>query len=597
MHQKDNIWIAPIKSWVRTSVPLRTLGALTSRVWEMKFLSISLCVGLLAAFAIAQDADRTSSIQRAVIQGIVTKDPGGEPVKKVLVELIAENQKEGGNYTALTGADGTFRLDNILPGRYRLFAEHSGFLDVDKHHARSEGRVLALKAGEEVKDLQIRLQAAAVLRGRVTDEDGDPVAGAEVSAFRQTFQAGHRHWEQAGSERTNDLGEYRIANLPAGNMFVSVNPPPDFKSLIASGGAEGEAKNLGTGDKGGGTAYQTTYYPGTSDRSQAAPVQLHAGDEFPMNFSLTPSPSLSIRGQVVNLPPRTSATIMLQSRDSRLVTSGTEIHKDGSFVIRDVSPGSYTLLATVDGATVPMMARQALEVGTGNVDGLRLAPQPAATVRGHLRAESNGKGFDADRTYLTLNPADDDDDEFAIPGTRFTNVAHVSANGEFVWNDVPPGNYYLQIVGNGGGSNEDWFVKSVLAGGREANDSGIDVNGGTVVLDLSVSANGAVIDGIVTDANGAPVSNAVVVAVPQLAARGRVDRYRQTVTDQAGRFSIHGIRAGTYTLFAWESVEGQAYYNPEFVKNYEGQGTTLRLSEGQRRAVQLAVIPAEDEQF
>lgn len=554
-------------------------------------------MALLAGFAAGQTSGAISPAARATIQGVVTKDAGGEPVKKVLVELIAENQKEGGDYTASTGLDGVFRIENILPGRYRLFAEHTGYLDIDKHHGRSEGRVLTLTAGQEVNDLQIRLQAAAVLHGRVTDEDGDPMAGAEVSAMRQTFAAGHRHWEQVGSERTNDLGEYRIANLPAGNVYVSLNPPPDFKSLIDSGGGTGDARGSGATDKTTGTTYQTTYYPGTSDRSQATPIQLHAGDEFPVNFSLTPSPSLSITGQVVNLPPRTSATIMLQSRDFRLVTSGTEVHKDGSFVIRDVSPGSYTVLAMVDGSSVPMMARQTLEIGSSNVDGLRLTPQPGTAVRGHLRVDSNGKRFDPDQVYLVLEPADSDDDQLAMSGTRFSNIAHLRPDGEFLWSDVPPGNYYVQILGNGSGTNEDWFVKSVMAGGREVNDSGLNVSGGTVVLDLVASASGAVIEGVVTDSSSRPVANAVVVAVPEARMRARVDQYRHSVTDQMGHFRLRGIRAGSFTLFAWESVEGQSYYNPEFLKNYEGQGTSVHTSEGEHKAVQLSVIPAGDDQF
>ncbi|MGE5057398.1 MAG: carboxypeptidase regulatory-like domain-containing protein [Acidobacteriota bacterium] len=534
--------------------------------------------------------------QKAAIEGIVTKDPSGEPVKKVLVELIAENQKQGGDYTGTTGPDGAFRIENILPGRYRLFAERTGFLDIDKHHGRSEGRVFTLRPGEDVKGLQIRLQAAAVLRGRVTDEDGDPLAGAEVSALRQTFVTGHKHWEQVGSERTNDLGEYRIANLPPGTVFISVNPPPDFKSLIESAGARGDGKSAGAGDNGQATAYQTTYYPGTPDRSQAMPIQLHAGDEFPANFSLTPGPSLSIRGQVVNLPPRTSATIMLQSRDFRLVTSGTEMHKDGSFVIRDVSPGSYLLLASVEGSSVPMIARQTLEVGSSNVDGLRLSPQPGATVRGRLRVESSGKGFDPDQVYLVLQPVDGQDDEAAIPGASFSNLAHVTAGGEFVWTDVPPGNYYVQILGNGSGANEGWFLKTVLSGTRDVGESGIAVSGGTVFLDLVASANGAVVEGVAGDSKGQPVANAVVVAVPESRMRGHMDQYRQTVSDQNGHFSLRGIRGGTYTLFAWESVDGQAYYNPEFLKSCEGQGQALQLSETDRKTVQLTVIPAGDEE-
>lgn len=534
---------------------------------------------------------------RAVIEGVVTKDPGGEPVKKALLELIAEDQAEGGNYTAVTLADGSFRVEGIVPGRYRLFAERTGFLEVDKHHARSSGRVLTLTAGQELKDLQIRLQAAAVVQGRVTDEDGDPLSNAEVAVLRQTFTSGRSRWEQAGSERTNDLGEYRIAGLPAGNYYVSVNPPPDFKSLIEGAGAASESRNPSPAEK-PALSYQTTYYPGTPDRSQAAPIQVHAGDDFPVDFSLTPSPSLSIRGLVVNLPPRSSASILLQSRDFNLVLNGAEMHRDGSFVIRDVAPGAYTILATVENGAAPMMARQSLQV-TNSVEGLRLAPQPGAWIRGRLRLESrNSAGlnrpFDPEQTFLALRPVDGEDE---IPGgfaggDVFSQMAQVAADGSFEWKNVPPGRYYVQLAGDGGG---DWFVKSVLAGGRD-DEADISVNSGTVMLDLVASANGAVVDGVVTDAKGEAVANAVIVAVPEVRLRGRMDRYRKTVSDQAGRFTLRGVPAGDYTLFAWESVDGEAYYNPEFLKSYEGQGSALRVGEGDRKSVQIQVIPDGEQQ-
>ena len=53
---------------------------------------------------------------------------------------------------------------------------------------------------------------------------------------------------------------------------------------------------------------------------------------------------------------------------------------------------------------------------------------------------------------------------------------------------------------------------------------------------------------------------------------------------------------GDYTLFAWESVEGEAYYNPEFLKSYEGQGSALRVGEGERKSVRVDVIPESEEQ-
>ena len=203
----------------------------------MKLALALLLSMLLSGAAFAQDATKS----RATIEGLVTRDPDSQPVKKALIELIADNQAQGGNYTTLTGPDGAFRIENITPGRYHLFAERTGFLDTDKQRGRSDGRILTLTAGQELKDLQLRLQAAAIIRGRVTDEDGDPLPNAEVTALHQTFIAGHKHWEQAGAERTNDLGEYRIANLPAGND-ISVSPPPDFKSLIENAGTA-DARN------------------------------------------------------------------------------------------------------------------------------------------------------------------------------------------------------------------------------------------------------------------------------------------------------------------------------------------------------------------
>lgn len=549
-----------------------------------------LLIVALASAALCQTSSSASKpTSRATIEGIVVKEPGSEPVKKALIELIAESQAETSAYTAVSAADGTFRIEGIAPGRYRMFAERTGFLEVGKHRARSEGRVLTLAAGQEVKDLEIRLQAAAVVRGRVSDEDGDPVANAQVSVMRQTFSSGRSRWEPAGSERTNDLGEYRVAGLAAGNYYVSVNPPPDFKSLIESTANGSSSATEAAIDKPVATSYQATYYPGTTDRSQATPIQLHAGDEFPANISLTPTPTLSIRGMVVNLPARASAVIMLQSRDFNMVLNGAEMHKDGSFVIHDVSPGTYTILAKIDtSASAPMMARQSLQVSS-NIEGVKLAPQPGAWIHGQLRFESRRNSrLDPSQMFVSLRPVDGDDEALSALGEGFAGLVHVGHDGSVDWKNVPPGKYFAQLSG---AAEQDWFLKSMAEGGRSLEDLEITVNGGAMVLDLVASDNGAVVEGVVTDQKGEAVSNAVVVAAPPARLRSRVDRYANTMSDQSGRFVLRGIPPGEYTVFAWESVDGDAYYNPEFLKDYEGQGTLLRVGEGERKTLTLQVIP------
>jgi hypothetical protein len=37
-------------------------------------------------------------------------------------------------------------------------------------------------------------------------------------------------------------------------------------------------------------------------------------------------------------------------------------------------------------------------------------------------------------------------------------------------------------------------------------------------------------------------------------------------------------------------VDGEAYYNPDFLKLYERQGSALRVSEGDRKSLQLEAI-------
>src|SRR5215468_1015453 len=247
----------------------------------------------LAVCGVAQvNATETKAPAKASLQGSVVKEPGGEPLKKAIIEVIAENQEDGGNYTATSDHDGHFKVSDIQPGRYKIFVERTGFLEVDEKRRRTAGRRISLDPGQELKDQTLYMLAAAVVTGRVIDEDGDPMANVEISVLRRRAST----FEPAGSERTNDLGEYRVGGLLPGKYYVVATPMPNFQSVVASPKKGEDPANPSTPP-----SYAPTFYPAAVDRAQASPIELHAGEEMPADFSLTRRRQACIRGKVAGL--------------------------------------------------------------------------------------------------------------------------------------------------------------------------------------------------------------------------------------------------------------------------------------------------------
>src|SRR5258707_8745886 len=115
--------------------------------------SLVLAFFIFSAFVFASAQEPVPAAHASSIAGTVLKEPGSQPLKKVLVQVVAENQKEGGNYTASTDADGHFHIENVVPGRYRIFIERAGFVGVNEHGLKSDTNVLTVQAGHGVEDL------------------------------------------------------------------------------------------------------------------------------------------------------------------------------------------------------------------------------------------------------------------------------------------------------------------------------------------------------------------------------------------------------------------------------------------------------------
>ena len=568
--------------------------------------SLALAVFLLSALVLASAQQSAPAANASSIAGTVVQEPGSQPLKKVLVQVVAEDQKQGGNYTASTDADGHFHIENVVPGRYRIFVERTGFVGVNGRGVKSDTNVLSIQAGQSLEDLLFRMLPTAVISGRVTDEDGDPMSGVRVVASRKI--PGKATREATGSDATNDLGEYRLAGLFPGQYWVVAVPPPDFRDyepqwVVAmpppdlrdyepqheksQGNSRGEAQP--------DTRYLTTYYPGTYDGTQASAVTLKAGDEMPVNFTLVPARTYRVRGIVTGVPAAQKLTVEVAAKagDSIRVS---EVAPDGQFEVRGVGPGSYVVKASADAESQSLTARQDVNVVAADVEGVKLVPQLTFTLSGRLRIE--GSAAEGLTQYsVNLRQAELPDDAGFIMSQDFFGMnAPVDRLGNFEWKNVNPGVYVVQLYGGNGQSN--CFLKSVRLGGQDV-ETGFAASG-PATLDLVVSSKGATIEGTVVEKerdvdNDHPVANAAVVAVPEEKYRKLSDRFGIGSTDQHGHFTIRGLAPGSYTLYAWQDLEEGLWRDAGFLKSQEANGTAMKVEEGAHQQVELKLSSAGEE--
>lgn len=117
---------------------------------------------------------------------------------------------------AAVAADGRWTLSDVLPGEHRLVLENgrgeSEPVDVTVQPGEhKEGIALGPKKPTEILPAVTVLNAPPAVRGRVTDTDGKPVAGADV--FADCF-SGNGRGDKVLTAKTDAAGKYVIPDLP-----------------------------------------------------------------------------------------------------------------------------------------------------------------------------------------------------------------------------------------------------------------------------------------------------------------------------------------------------------------------------------------------
>jgi hypothetical protein len=368
------------------------------------------------------------------------------------------------------------------------------------------------------------------------------------------------------STLTDDLGAYRLYWVDPGNYYVNASYLPQLPTAV---NANEDAPRA---------AYAPTYFPGTSDPAAAELVHLQSNDARRVDFRLKRSPAVTVSGTVYSsLGEGTRARVELMAAAESASTSryATETDSRGVFEMRGVSPGTYLLAATA--------LSEDVQTGYSKVEVLDI-DQPRANV-------VVGPGVSLGVRLFGEAPASTD--LSAIRVALFPLEAHIpepdpaviQPNSALVMTQIAPGDYALRVSGLPGSA----YVRAARSGSRDVLEQFVSVQyDNTAPLDLDLAFDGGQVTGRAIGTAG-QAADATVVLVPA-ALRHRPDLYRVVFADANGQFAIAGIPPGAYKLFAWESVDTNAWMNAAFMSRYEEFGVELTVSANAKITSQVRVI-------
>jgi hypothetical protein len=102
-----------------------------------------------------------------------------------------------------------------------------------------------------------------------------------------------------------------------------------------------------------------------------------------------------------------------------------------------------------------------------------------------------------------------------------------------------------------------------------------------------------IIQGTLFDLSQNPVASTPVFLVPSGERRANMQLYRTTQSDANGKFTMNGIVPGQYELFAWQDIVQGAYQNEDYMRRYEGRGTSVLVMRSSTATAEVRRIPSE----
>jgi TonB family protein len=169
----------------------------------------------------------------------------GNPVPVYLTVSFGFNLRgNSGSRTVVTDATGRAVFNNLEAGRYAVRGAREGFV----------GAISATVAAQAATEIALLLNPTSVVTGVFSDSNGMPIPNARVALGIVTVQNGQPFFYSGSEVTTNSRGEYLLTSVSSGDYYLRA---------------------------------ASTYYPGTTDLSQATALPIKAGQDVrAVNFAI-----------------------------------------------------------------------------------------------------------------------------------------------------------------------------------------------------------------------------------------------------------------------------------------------------------------------
>lgn len=426
---------------------------------------------------------------------------------------------------AVTNADGAFTIMGLSTGNsaYAVFAEAEGYKGefYDDANNLLTAKLLTVIEGQSVEGLNLSLALGSAISGRVVDAvNGEPIGKATVLIH---------------SPLAPNLQPVRVVNTNAeGEYVASVRPGEYYVAVEARG-------------------YYKEFYDGSRDLRNATKVTvLQDQHTSGIDFKLDPLSKISgtvvdqntknpIAGAVViafpeprgNTPPHDPANIKSPffGRTDSL----------GQYQIMNVPSGKFFVLAEARGylsefwQEAPDLARaQPIEVPeSGDMTGIDFTLETGGAISGTVVSASDGTPLGGAQV---------------LAWSKTSNAVEqglTGRDGKYRIGGLRTGEYLVYVEAKGfepqffnGAKNRGQATPVKVEAPNEI--SGIDFK-----LEKLDSRRGAITGTVVSEADGNPIPNALVLAMPLQFGPPALG-----FTDRLGSYEIKGLLPGKYAVLA-----------------------------------------------